>query len=260
MLLRARCAIQFTNTPPVTMVLMLRPQSGEGQWVRAVSYHVTPRTPVIEYADVFGNFCQRLSSTAQSLSVEMTCDVEVADEVDAALGLPASPVETFPTSALQFLLPSRYCESDKLVDLANEVVQQVSPGYDQAEAVRRWVHNNVTYQPGFTTASTSAVDVVANRQGVCRDQAHVTIALCRALSIPARMVVGFLHGLQPMDLHAWVECYVADRWWTFDPKEPITRGGRVVIAYGRDAADVAFATQFGESQLDDLTVEVERIE
>ena len=221
MLLRARCAIQFKNSAPVTMVLMLRPQSGEAQWVKAISYEVTPRTSVIEYADVFGNVCQRLSSDASTLSVEMTCDVEVADDIAAAPGLPASLVETFPTSTLHFLLPSRYCESDK--------------------------------------PSTSAVDVVANRQGVCRDQAHVTIALCRALSIPSRMVVGFLHDLQSMDLHAWVECFVEDRWWIFDPKEPTPRGGRIVIAYGRDAADVAFATQFGPAQLDDITVEVERI-
>ena len=241
------------------MILMLRARSGDGQWVKAETYDIRPRTPVIEYADVYGNFCQRLATSADNLTVETTCHVDVADEADAAPGLLATPVEALPTSVFHYLLPSRYCESDKMLGFTNDIVAGVLPGYDQAEAVRTWVHQNVQYVLQSTNSSTSAFDTWVARQGVCRDQAHLAIALCRALNLPTRLVVGFLVDLEPMDLHAWLECYIGDRWWTFDPKEATTRGGRIVIGYGRDAADVAFVTQFGPSILKDLDVRVERL-
>ena len=241
------------------MVLMLRPRSGDGQWVKAESYDVLPQAPLTEYTDIYGNLCQRLTAPAGQVSILATCDVEVADHVDAAPGEPATPITDLPSTMLHFLLPSRFCESDRLIETATEIVAGRDPGFDQAETIRRWVHENVAYVPGSTNASTSAFETWSQRQGVCRDQAHLGIALCRALEIPARMVVGYLHGLEPMDLHAWYECFIGQRWLTFDPKEPATVGGRIVIGYGRDAADVALATQFGPAELETMQVTVTRL-
>ena len=158
---------------------------------------------------------------------------------------------------MQFLLPSRYCESDKLSELANEVVDGVVSGYDQAEAIRNWIHTNLEYRYGTSNASTSAKDTADAMVGVCRDFTHLGVSLCRSLNIPARMVVGYLYQLDPMDLHAWFEAFIGGRWYTFDATQHEPRGGRVVVAYGRDAADVSFTTQFGPAQLTNMQVSVE---
>ena len=118
-------------------------------------------------------------------------------------------------------------------------------GYAQVEAVRAWVHQNIKYQYGVSTATTDAIDTLNAQAGVCRDFSHIGISLCRALRIPARMVVGYLYQLDPMDLHAWFEAYIGGRWYTFDATQDQPRGGRIVVAYGRDAADVAFISNYG---------------
>jgi len=146
---------------------------------------------------------------------------------------------------LQYLLPSRYCPSDKLESRAREIAAGVSPGYGQVEAIRAWIRERIEYRYGSSDASTDAAATLDSGAGVCRDFAHVGIALTRAMRIPARMVVGYLLGLDPMDLHAWFEAYVGDRWYTFDATQDEPRGGRVVLAYGRDAADVAFISNYG---------------
>ena len=159
---------------------------------------------------------------------------------------------------LVFLLASRYCQSDLLIGLAEEITRGVTPGYDQVEAIRCWINANIAYQAFSSNASTSAFDTATTKAGVCRDMAHLGMALTRALDIPARMVVGYMHGLEPMDLHAWFEAYIGYQWYTFDPKQAQTESGRIVIAYGRDAADVALVTQFGPSQLTQMLVTVDR--
>jgi transglutaminase-like putative cysteine protease len=122
--------------------------------------------------------------------------------------------------------------------------------------LRAWVRQNLTYESGSSNSFTTALETLNTRRGVCRDFAHLGIALCRAISIPARMVVGFLHELNPMDLHAWFEAYIGGRWFTFDATEQVTRGNRIVLAYGRDAADVALATMFGNFTLQNMQVSV----
>ena len=118
-------------------------------------------------------------------------------------------------------------------------------GYDQVSAIEAWLRTNICYEPGGSDIPVSAVEVNSRQSGVCRDLAHLGIALCRSLSIPARLVVGYLYGLEPMDLHAWFEAYIAGRWYTFDATQVKLRGGYVAIGYGRDAADVAIYNQFG---------------
>jgi transglutaminase-like putative cysteine protease len=257
MQLEAGCTLSFTMQAPVPMVLMLRPRSGLGQWVVRESYDLTPHVPVTEYTDGFGNLCQRLITPEGPFRVEVKVTVDAADLADGDPLAAYVPVEQLPEDVLQFLLPSRYCESDKLGEKALEIVGSAAPGYAQVEAIRAWIHQNVAYQYGVSTPSTSAADTIGQRQGVCRDYSHLGIALCRSLNIPARMVVGYLYKLDPMDLHAWFEAYVGGRWYTFDATQPTLRGNRITIAYGRDAADVALSTQFGPGTLDQMHVWVE---
>ena len=154
-------------------------------------------------------------------------------------------------------MPSRYCQSDRLGDLAGEIAANAATGYDQVAAICRWIQTNIEYAYGTSNASTSAIDTAEQRIGVCRDFAHLGIALCRSLNIPARMVVGYLYKLDPMDLHAWLEAFVGDRWYTFDATQHEPRGNRIAIAYGRDAADVALSTQFGPLKLIEMKVWVD---
>ena len=155
-------------------------------------------------------------------------------------------VQQLPDETLPFLYPSRYCESDRFTEMAASIAANRSPGYDQCNGIVDYIRNSIRYEPGSGQQIISAAELNQLGHGVCRDMAHLGIACCRALSIPARMVVGYLEGLEPMDLHAWFEAYVGNRWYTFDPTQTDLQGGRVAIAFGRDAADVAIYTQFGD--------------
>ena len=254
MRLNAGCEITFEASAPTPLILMLRPRSGEGQWVTGEEYLLEPSVPVVEYTDSYGNLCQRLVTPEGAFRVRTSASVETADAIDVQPDAPFVPVQDLPEGVLQFLLPSRYCQADLLGDLASEIVRDRSPGYGQVEAIRHWIQETVEYRYGTSDASTSAVETAEKKVGVCRDFAHLGIALCRSLSIPARMVVGYLYQLDPMDLHAWFEAFVGDRWYTFDATQPEPRGNRIAIAYGRDAADVALATQFGPLTLNTMQV------
>lgn len=260
MKLRTRCRIDMTVNQPTPMMLLMRPQSGLGQWVEAETFRLEPMVPATQFSDAAGNLCQRLTAPVGPFGVSVIHDVLVADEIDLAPGAPATPAEFLPPFALPYLLPSRYCESDKLGDLAVRVSGNALPGYDQAEAIRRHIHENFRYEYGTSNASTSAAETAANQVGVCRDFSHLGMALCRALNLPARMVVGYLHELDPMDQHAWYEVFIDGRWFTFDATQGQPRGGRVCVAYGRDAADVAFITQWGNTTLNEMKVSVERLQ
>lgn len=254
MRLDAGCELSYTASAPTPLILMLRPRSGAGQWVFREEYHLEPSVSTTEYTDSYGNLCQRLIAPPGSFRIHTVFGVETADTIDVAPGAPFTPAQDLPDSVIQFLLPSRYCESDKMGDLAAKIVGGSTPGYDQAEAIRRWIHENVEYRYGTSDASTSAKDTAEKLVGVCRDFTHLGISLCRSLNIPTRMVVGYLYQLDPMDLHAWFEAFVHDRWYTFDATQKEPRGNRITIAYGRDAADVALATQFGAIELNEMRV------
>lgn len=254
MRLEAGCEILFEAGAQIPLILMLRPRSGVGQWILQEAYLREPSVTVIEYTDGYGNLCQRLVAPEGPFRVRTTACVDTADKIDVDLDAAFVPVQNLPEDVLQFLLPSRYCQSDLMGDRAVEIVADANPGYAQVEAIRAWIQANVTYEYGTSNASTSAMDTAEQQTGVCRDFAHLGIALCRSLSIPARMVVGYLYQLEPMDLHAWFEAYVGDRWYTFDATQKEPRGNRIAIAYGRDAADVALATQYGPMQLKQMQV------
>lgn len=254
MQLDAGCQISFEAGAPTPVILMLRPRSGLSQWVFREEYTLDPSVSVVEYIDSYGNVCQRLVTPEGPFQVQTTCSVITADAIDIQPGAPFVPVQNLPDTVIQFLLPSRYCPSDRLGDLASSIVADSTPGYDQVETIRHWIQTHIEYRYGTSDASTSAIETAESRVGVCRDFAHLGISLCRSLNIPARMVVGYLYQLEPMDLHAWFEAFVGDRWYTFDATQSEPRGNRIAIAYGRDAADVALATQFGPLILKEMTV------
>jgi transglutaminase-like putative cysteine protease len=245
MWIRTSCDLAFDIAVPTPFVLMLRPRSGAQQWVAREEYKLVPSVPVFEFTDSYGNLCQRLIAPPGAFAVYTAAEVMTADCVDRAPGAPFVEVQNLPDAVLSYLLPSRYCESDRFGQMATEITAWQQPGYDQVAAIEAWLRTTIRYDPGSSDIPVSAVEVNYRQSGVCRDLSHLGIALCRSLSIPARMVVGYLYGLEPMDLHAWFEAYVAGRWYTFDATQAELKGGYVAIGYGRDAADVAVYNQFG---------------
>ncbi len=224
---------------------MLRPRSGAQQWVASEEYILIPSVSPIEFTDDFGNLCQRLVAPPGDFVISTTAKVMISDTVDVAYGGEFISVENLPDSVLKYLLPSRYCESDCFNEMAKEITNNQIPGYNQVAAIEEWLRKTIRFEPGSSPVPLSAVTVNKQQFGVCRDFSHLGIALCRSLSIPARMVVGYFHTLEPMELHAWFEAYVAGRWYTFDATQNEKKGGYVSIGYGRDAADVAIYNQFG---------------
>jgi len=258
--LRTGCDITFDVSIASPFILMLRPRSGAQQWVARESYTLIPSVPVVEYTDNYGNLCQRLIAPPGEFSIRTSADILTADGIDIHPGAPFEEVQYLPDAVLTYLLPTRYCESDRFIDLGREIVAGVMPGYDQVATIEAWIRDNIAFNPDSIHFQLSAVEVNQQREGVCRELAHLGIALCRGLCIPARMVVGYLHGLQPMDFHAWFEAYVGGRWYTFDPTQTQPRGGRVTVAYGRDAADVAIFNQFGPALFPrEMSVRVEML-
>ncbi len=257
MRIKAGCDMILESEAPSSLVAMLRPRSGLAQWVENESYLLEPRPEVTEYVDSYGNLCQRLVAPRGLLHVRIETVAHVADQIatDPAAGW--IPVSELPESALLYLLPSRYCPSDKLADKAKEIVTGMAPGYAQVEAIRHWIHTHLTYRYDVSNSTTDALDTLKQGAGVCRDFAHVGLSLCRSLLIPARMVVGYLHGLDPMDMHAWFEAFVGGRWYTLDATQAEPRGGRLVVAYGRDAADVALISEYGPTKTKNMKVWVE---
>jgi transglutaminase-like putative cysteine protease len=249
MKLKVSCDLRFEITETSFLILMLRPFRGYQQWVNSEEYRIEPAIPLIESIDGFGNACQHLMTPIGDVLIHTEAEVMVADTMDIAHGAYFVEIHNLPNQVLPFLLPSRYCESDRFGDLALEITADVLPGYDQVSKITDWVHNNISYLPGTSEFPLSATEVRQLGHGVCRDLAQVAIALCRSISIPARLVVGYLHNLQPMDLHAWFEAYVGGRWYTFDPTQQELSAGRVIIAFGRDAADVSIFHQFGSGCL-----------
>lgn len=191
----------------------------------------------------------RLRTSAASLHVAYAATVDITHHFAEPSTLAAAPLADIPVEVLPYLAASRYCQSDRLGAYAHAEFGAIPPGYARVEAIARWVQRHVRFKVGTTNTSTSALDTLVERQGVCRDFAHLAIALCRAQNVPARFVTGIDYGadpsLGPCDFHAYVEAWIGDRWYLFDATgiSPLT--GLVRIGTGRDASDVAFATIYG---------------
>ena len=260
MQLQAGCEIDLIAERPTPIIAMLRPRSGDAQWLIGERYDFQPFVKATEYVDSFGNLCQRLTAPAGPFRIRTEAVLEVDDAIAVDRHARWTTPSELPDSTLQFLLPSRYCPSDTMGKLALDLVKGRPAGYEQVDAIRAWIRENIEYRYGVSNASTTATDTLRDKAGVCRDFAHIGLSLCRALTIPARMVVGYLHRLDPMDLHAWFEAFLDGRWFVFDATQSEPRGGRIPIAYGRDAADVALITNLGPLKTDSMRVWVHELE
>lgn len=198
----------------------------------------------------------RLTVGAGELNVAYTASVIVDGVAGRPGDLDEVPFDEVPAEVLPYLNPSRYCESDRLGNFAFRLFGEVPAGYDRVRAVSDWVKDNLVYESGSTDGSSSATDVLLQRAGVCRDFAHVGIALCRAIGVPARYVSGYGVGVDPQDFHGFFEAYIGTDWYLFDPTGMARSNALVRIGYGRDAADAPFATLFGRADLVDKTVSV----
>ena len=247
MWLRISCSLDFDIETPTPFILMLRPRSGAEQWIERDEFKISPNVPIMEFTDGYGNLCQRFVAPMGSFLIHTSSDVKTSEFVDVDFNATFVEIQNLPNDVLCYLLPSRYCESDRFNDMANTITEGKMPGYPQVFAIEEWLRKTISYIPGSSDYAISAIEVNQKGSGVCRDLAHLGIALCRSLSIPARMVVGYLHGLKPMDMHAWFEAYVGGRWYVFDATQWGAKGGYVSVGYGLDAKDVAIFNQFGPS-------------
>ncbi len=245
MWIRTRLLLRYCFAAETVLLLKVRPRSGWHQWVARESSSIQPDAFPVQLVDEFGNLCQRVVAPAGPWRFSQEAEVRVGGTLDAPGEAPFVPVQELPDAVLPYLAPSRYCESDRLIDAARDCVGEAPPGSRQVHAILEDLRRRIRYQPGSSGAPRSALEVNTGAEGVCSDLAHVAIALCRALSIPARYVSGYRLGLDPPDMHAWFEAYIGGRWYTFDPIEAVPHPGRVVADYGRDAADAAFVTQYG---------------
>lgn len=260
MKLRASCQLDLHFEVPSPLILMLRPKSGDYQWIYREEYVFSEEVDVFEFTDTFGNLCQRIVAPDHRFQVSTAAEANVADGHDVDYFAGFVPVDQLPVEVLDYLLPSRYCDVDRLLSEAWPIIAGQTLGYAQVASITDWIRQSLPYRPGTSDIPLCASEVIYQGHGVCRDLAHVGIALCRSISIPARLVVGYLHELDPMDQHAWFEAYLGDRWFTFDPTQPDLQGGRIAVGYGRDAADVAIVHQFGPLPLINLmTVGVEKL-
>jgi len=260
MILDATCQLDYQVTEDVPAIFMLRPRSGWAQWIMREDFQIFPQIPVVEFTDLYGNLCQRMIMPAGDFQLHVQYRALVPDAADSDLLAQVMPVQHLPPELLHYLLPSRYCQSDQLLDVALSIVGDMPQSYEMVDRIRAWIHHQIVYDSSCSNSSTSALDTAQMKRGVCRDFAHLGIALCRSVNVPARMVVGFLYDLRPMDLHAWFEAYIGGRWFTFDATEPLTRGNRIAVAYGRDAVDVAISTMFGNFTMLNMQVTVNAVE
>ncbi len=245
MKLQVSCELNFQIDDSTALILMLRPYYGANQKLVKSSYTTIPEVQIVENIDSYGNFLQRLVAPHGEFVIQTCYEVITSETIATAPGAEFVEIQRLPESVLSYLLPSRYCESDRFGDLARDIVYDITPGYDQVSKISEWVRHSIKYIPGSSDSPLSAIEVHNRGYGVCRDLAQLAITLCRSISMPARLVVGYLYQLERMDMHAWFEAYIGDRWYSFDPTQTEPRGGRVVIAFGRDAADVSIFHQFG---------------
>ncbi|MBS7540894.1 transglutaminase-like domain-containing protein [Ancylobacter lacus] len=192
-----------------------------------------------------------------TFEVSYAAAVELAMHDADPAAVAETPVAELPLEVMPFLNPSRYCQSDRLARFALREFGDLAPGHSRVTTVCNWIHDNVDYLSGSSDAETSAYDTMVQRAGVCRDFAHLGIAFCRALSIPARFASCYAWQLDPPDFHAVFECYLGDAWYLFDPTRKAALQGLVRIGVGRDAADAAFATIHGDATMTGMQVSIE---
>jgi transglutaminase-like putative cysteine protease len=254
---RIGCAFVYEAFQAVPLLLNFKPRRGPGQSLLEEKLIIGPNLPTEEFEDRHGNIMYRMLLTPGRNEIRHDAIVAIKPHVDNfgfESGAALSPADV-PSELLRYTLPSRYCDSDKLLVFAGQQFGGLEPGKAQVQAICDWVHDNIEYRFGSGSPELSAFDVFQRRHGVCRDFAHLVVALCRALNLPARYVtghlpdIGFIDPGSPMDFHAYAEVYLGGKWWTYDARFNVPRIGRIKVSCGYDAVDCAFATIFGPAQM-----------
>jgi transglutaminase-like putative cysteine protease len=257
---------EFVGRTPMVLMLNVHP-SRALDVIKPDHLRIAPSLPATRYTDAFGNICTRL--VAPPGQVEISTDALVWDS-----GLPDAvepnarqhEVAELPHDALVFLLASRYCETDRLMQDAWARFGKTPLGWPRVQAICDFVHSHLRFGYQHARATKTAAEVAVERRGVCRDFAHLAITLCRCMNIPARYCTGYLGDIgvppepEPMDFSAWFEAYLGGRWYSFDARHNTPRIGRIVMARGRDAADVAISTTFGPNLLKRFAVHTDEVE
>lgn len=257
MKLRVGYELLYDCPQPTPMILTLNVHYTRASDLEVPDHiRITPAVPIYGYRDGFGNWCSRIVAPAGR--TRLLCDAVLRD-----LGLRdpvvpnawQHPVEDLPEDTLVFLLPSRFCDSDRLLQMAWDLFGHGPTGWGRVQAICDFVHNHITFGYEHARVGRTASEAYTERRGVCRDFAHLAVALCRALNIPARYCTGYLGDVgepppyAPGDFAAWFEAYLGGHWHIFDPRNNAPRMSRVLMARGRDAADVALTTTFGPNTL-----------
>lgn len=253
---RISSELEYEVKSPSTLIFSIHALRTSTQTVLHESLTVDPYVKHEEFVSLRGDsrFVRFDTGKQESIKLSYAAEVDCEHAVVNASELEDAPVQHLDHSLITFLFPSRYCQSDMLGRLAWSKFGKIDNAYKRVMAVTDWIYENVEYVLGSTNAQTSAYDTVTQRAGVCRDFAHLGVALCRALNIPARYFTGYAYQLQPQDFHACFEAFIGNRWIVFDATRLAPLNGLVRIATGRDAADTAVATLFGQVQLKSLTV------
>jgi transglutaminase-like putative cysteine protease len=262
MIIRIGYDIQFDVCAEVPIVALLNVHpSREKDLIEPDIVSVEPETPSESFVDSFGNRSVRVLAKAGPIRFHSSTLIRDSGQPDEqGLGAPEISVQDLPHDVLPFLMSSRYCEVDLLLNTATELFGSTPRGWERVRAIVGWVHNNVTFGYKFASRTRTALGVYTERIGVCRDFQHLAITFCRAMNIPARYVMGYLGDIgvppdvNPMDFSAWFEVYLGGRWWTADARHHLPRIGRVLMATGRDATDCAITTSFGQTTLKKFAV------
>jgi transglutaminase-like putative cysteine protease len=250
---------------PTPMILTLNIHYSRASDIIVPDHLITsPSIPVTAYRDAFGNWCSRI--VAPKGEIKLSADALVNDKGERDVVVASArqvPVQDLPEETLVFLLGSRYCETDLLSEVAWNLFQNAPTGWGRVQAICDFVHQHIAFGYEHARPTKTARETYNDRIGVCRDYTHLAIAFCRCMNIPARYCTGYLSDIglpppyPPMDFAAWFEAYLGGHWHTFDPRNNVPRIGRVLIARGRDAADVAISSTFGLNTLKSFKVWVD---
>jgi transglutaminase-like putative cysteine protease len=267
MRIRAGYQIVYDCPQPTPMLLMVSPHPTRIPDLEAP--HLITYDPPIgshQYTDGFGNLCTRIVAPAGRLTIATEFTVQDSGQIDPYVpDAIQHPVEELPDEVVVYLLGSRYCDTDRLSDTAWSLFAHTAPGWARVQAICDWVHNHIVFNYEHASAQRTAWDGYMERRGVCRDYAHLAVTFCRCLNIPARYCTGWLGDIGmpppygPMDFAAWFEVYLGGAWHTFDARNNMPRIGRILMARGRDATDVAIATTFGPCLLSDFKVMTDEV-
>ena len=267
MILQLGYDIQFEIPASVAMVALLNVHPSRVADLRAPDeLRAEPAAQMDSFIDSFGNRCVRFVAHQGPLRLSNSTLIYDSGQPDRlSPDAREIPVQVLPHEVLRYLYNSRYCEVDRFSTIALELFSAVPPGWSRVQAICDWIHTRVSFGYQHARPTKTALDVYTERFGVCRDFQHLAVTMCRALNIPARYATGYLGDIgvpaspSPMDFSAWFEVYLEDRWWTFDARHNQPRVGRVLMATGRDASDVAMTTSFGIANLTQFTVISEQL-